>query len=495
MSPFLEVLAVLLVGLVALGTVPVMASLLQFLLVGWHRHRDHYDRCADHTPRVAVVIPAWNEGKVIGASIDMLVGMDYPAACLRVLVVDDASTDDTPDVVRAKAAQYAGRVAHLRRARGGQGKAHTLNHGLRWVLADDWAEAVLVMDADVLFEPLTLRRMARHLADPRVGAVTAYIKEGSDPGNLVSRYVAFEYITAQAAARRAQNVMGVLACLAGGAQLHARASLEAIGGLIETSTLAEDTFTTFRTQLAGRRAVFDGNAVVWAEEPGTLAALWRQRLRWARGNLQLTASFRSLWFHPGGATRLSSPLFGLVWFSVVFMPVFMILAAIGLVGLYLLDPSWAWAALSGFWGINVATHCFVTFSSFGIDPGTARRAWFEGLTFPGLVSLGIMAFSLVPESRLPPGLVTPDPGSPLDGGDVAVLLMYAWAGLNMLPAWLLYRLDKAGAPSWVRNTLLLLVGYGPVLCTITLASYVSELRKAGLQWDKTEKLGKARILK
>ena len=104
------------------------------------------------------------------------------------------------------------------------------------------------------------------------------MKEGSQPGNLLTRFIAFEYITAQAAARRAQNVMGMLACMAGGAQLHGRKNLIAIGGAIDTSTLAEDTYTTFKTQLAGHRVVFDGNAVVWAEEPDSVAVLWKHMM-------------------------------------------------------------------------------------------------------------------------------------------------------------------------------------------------------------------------
>ena len=112
-------------------------------------------------------------------------------------------------------------------------------------------EALLIMDADVIYEPDSLRKMTRHLADPKVGAVTAYIKEGSRPGNYLTRFIGYEYITAQAAARRSQNVLGAIACLAGGAQLHSRANLLAVGGRIDTSSLAEDTFTTFKTQLAG----------------------------------------------------------------------------------------------------------------------------------------------------------------------------------------------------------------------------------------------------
>ena len=99
--------------------------------------------------------------------------------------------------------------------------------------------------------------------------------------------------------------MGGLPCMAGGAQLHSRENLLAIGGAIDTSTLAEDTYTTIKTQLAGRRALFDANAVVWAEEPDSVVALWKQRVRWGRGNLQITTAFRHLWFRPD-RTRCSA---------------------------------------------------------------------------------------------------------------------------------------------------------------------------------------------
>lgn len=261
----IDTLITVCLGFVLLGMVPTLATFAQFLLVGLHGRWNHYPKCADHTPRVAFILPAWNEADVLGASIDSLMGIDYPAGAWRLYIVDDASTDNTPEVMRGKMAQYPGSVFHLRREKGGQGKAHTLNHGIHEILADDWAEAIMIMDADVLFERTTLRRMARHFADPEVGGVTAYVKEGSEPASLLSRFIAFEYVTAQAAARRAQNVAGGIPCMAGGAQLHSRENLLAIGGRIDTSTLAEDTYTTIKTQICGRRALFDPNAIVWAE--------------------------------------------------------------------------------------------------------------------------------------------------------------------------------------------------------------------------------------
>ena len=124
--------------------------------------------------------------------------------------------------------------------------------GCATIRAEGWYEAVLIIDADVIFTARSLRRMVRHLGDPdgrRRHRRTS--RRAAGPANFMNRFVSFEYVSAQAGARRAQNVLGAQACLAGGAQLLRRESLEAIGGEIDTSSLAEDTFTTFNVQLAG----------------------------------------------------------------------------------------------------------------------------------------------------------------------------------------------------------------------------------------------------
>jgi cellulose synthase/poly-beta-1,6-N-acetylglucosamine synthase-like glycosyltransferase len=487
-----EILIGLCLLCVLLGMLPTLTTFAQFLAVGLHGVRNHYAKCRDVTPRVAFLLPAWNEADVLGSSIDSLMSMDYPAGKWRIYVVDDASTDHTPEVMRAKMAEYPGAVFHLRREKGGQGKAHTLNHGIREILAEDWAEGVMIMDADVLFEPTTLRRMARHFADPEVGGVTAYVKEGSQPPSLLSRFIAFEYITAQAAARRAQNVMGGLPCMAGGAQLHSRENLLAIGGAIDTSTLAEDTYTTIKTQLAGRRALFDANAVVWAEEPDSVAALWKQRVRWGRGNLQITTAFRRLWFRPDRSALFGNIPFGLLWFSIAFMPIFMILGSAGLIGLFYAWPPWAPAAFTVLWGITFISYLFQTLFSFAIDPAAAKQSWFEGIAFPGLLSLGVMLLAVFGLDLFGGSAAWPRPGS-WTWRDGAVQAILGWSAISTFLAWVVYRLDVAGCPKALRNILLVLVGYGPLLCAISLASIVAQFRNADLKWDKTIKSGKARL--
>lgn len=482
-----------LVALVLAGAVPLLAASYQYLLVALHFRRTHYHEAAPYFPRTAILIPAWNEAAVIGASIDRLVQLEYPPDALRIYVVDDASTDDTPDVIRAKAAEYPGQVVHLRRDKGGEGKARTLNHGLRIILSDDWMQALLIMDADVIYEPASLRSMTRHLADPRVGAVTAYIKEGSRPGNYLTRFIGFEYITAQAAARRSQNVLGAVACLAGGAQLHSRANLTAIGGQIDTSSLAEDTFTTFSTQLTGHRVVFEPHAVVWAEEPGSIVGLWRQRLRWARGNVQVTKQFGRLWCRPSPAHRLGSFSFALFWFCLFLLPVLMTLASASLIILYFSAFAVAWTVFHALWIINALTFVFITAFVLMVDPGTGRHTWLEGILFPGAVSLAIIIAACFPRLlRMICYDALPELGIVLTVAERRglVLFAYAWLALSMLVAYLGKTVEPRRFGRLLAPVFIYLGGYGPLLCACTFAAYVKELRGAEMKWDKTEKTGK-----
>ena len=483
----------LLVALVLLGALPLLVASYQFLLVAVHFRRLHYARCAPYLPRVAVVIPAWNEAAVIGTSVNRLMRLDYPRDALRIVVVDDASTDATPEVAAAKAAAYPGNVVHLRRERGGEGKAATLNHGLAQVLADDWAQAILIIDADVIYEPASLRWMTRHLADPEVGSVTAYIKEGSRPGNYLTRFIGYEYIVASAAARRGQEVLGAIACLAGGAQLHSRENLEALGGQVDTGTLAEDTVTTFQTQLGGRRAIFEPNAVVWAEEPGAIGALWRQRLRWARGNLQVTRRFASVWFRPQPGSRLGSISFGLMWFCLLLLPAFMVCASASLVTLFFIDSHLAWVAFHVLWLVNVVTYVFITSFALLIDPQMARRTWKEALLFPGAVNVLILLAAILPGplSLLAHTLLSAA-GVPVTAGLIQAveLFTYVWLAGCMGVAYL-GKVAETRRLGWLTGPLFVYIGgYGPLLCAVTAAAYLKELRHAEANWEKTEKTGK-----
>lgn len=476
------------------GFIPVIAAAATFFVIPFHAWINHYKKAAPYLPRVAIIVPAWNEGAVIGASIDRLMKLDYPKEALRIYVVDDASTDDTPDVVRSREAQFPGNVFLLRRDQGGQGKAHTLNHGISRVLEEEWMEALLVMDADVIYLPDSLRRMTRHLADPEVGAVSAYIREGSSVGrNYLTKFIGVEYVLSQPAARRAQNVLGAQACLAGGAQLHTRENIVAIGGRIDTSSLAEDTITTFETQLQGRKVVFEPHAHVLAEEPSRVDALWKQRLRWARGNVTVTARYSKVWFRPSKVHHLGAWTFGIVWFSLWLLPLIMVLSAIGLAGLLFLQFPFATGVFRALWISAALAYLFVLILGAQTDSRTSIRALGHVILFPGIINMLVMVTALFPTLMLVwlPGAF----GATLSTSTVFVLtlLIYIWIPFSMLVAWLARVVEKRKGLRWLAPVFIYLAGYGSLLCAITLDSYFKELAGAEARWDKTEKIGRVAV--
>lgn len=486
-------LIIFLAFLVLLGTVPVFVLFFQTLLIGVHGIKNHYVQCKEYTPKVAIIIPVWNEEDVIGSSIESLMQLDYPAEQFRIYAVDDVSNDRTPEVIEKKRKKYPEHVINIRRTEKIDfGKAAVINHGLKYILQESWAEAIMIMDADVQFEAATLQRMTRHLADPTVQAVTAYIREGQTNGNLIADFIGFEYIIAQAGARRAQNVLGTMACLAGGAQLHTLKNIIELGGRIDTSTLAEDTFTTLSTQLNGHRVVFDGNAIALAEEPDCVHDLWKQRYRWAEGNVQITRRFKNIWFHRNAPEGLGGIFFGLIWFSTLMMPLCMVFTSIGLNALYLIDFRLSWFFFRAFASVSLVSCLFTSIFSIFIDSKTAKRTWLAGLLFPGLISIAHMFISILPhQAQCLIDYCLKDFSFRVDSG-YFLIWVNTWISLCMFMAWVTYRLDRLSVSKTLTNILLLLVGYGPLLCAITFSAYSSVVMKRPMKWNKTIKTGKVK---
>jgi len=285
-------------------------------------------------PLVSVLIPCFNEEKVIVESVRRILASDWPK--LEVLVLDDGSADGTSRVV---AEAFAGdpRV-RLRRFENG-GKARALNRGL----TEARGEVVVALDADTLFPPDTVPRLVRWFADPQVGAVAGAAVVGNR-GNLITRWQALEYVTAQNLERRALAALGAVTVVPGAVGAWRRAALEELGGY-PSDTLAEDQDLTIAVQRAGWRVEFDPDARAYTEAPETVAGLLKQRFRWSFGTLQC------LWKHRAALFNPARPVLGFValpqiWLFQIFLTALAPLVDLAIVwsavwGLY----SWAFHPL------------------------------------------------------------------------------------------------------------------------------------------------------
>ncbi|MDE2564076.1 MAG: glycosyltransferase [Sphingomonadales bacterium] len=237
-------------------------------------------------PLVTVIIPAYNEEKVIEASVRRILDSDWSR--LEVIVADDGSRDRTSEIVTTAFGNEP-RVRLMTMVNGG--KASALNRAL----AVAGGEIVVALDADTQFERETIRKLVRWFSDERIGAVAGNARVGNRV-NIVTRWQAVEYVTAQNIERRALGPLDAIMVVPGAVGAWRRAALEEVGGYPE-DTLAEDQDLTIAVQRKGWKVAYDQDAVAWTEAPETLRALSKQRFRWAYGTLQC------LWKHRGVLAR------------------------------------------------------------------------------------------------------------------------------------------------------------------------------------------------
>jgi len=247
------------------------------------------------TPSVSVVVPAFNEERVIARTIESLLLSDYPD--FEILVIDDGSTDRTSEIVR-EAFGAEPRVRLLREIN--QGKAAAINAGLRCARG----EIVITLDADTILTRATISRLVRRLDDPRVGAVAGNAKVGNRI-NLVSRWQALEYVTSQNLDRRALALLNGITVVPGAVGAWRRSALDANGGF-SSDTLAEDQDLTIQLRRRGHRIEYADDAIAWTEAPDTLRGLAQQRFRWSYGTLQC------MWKHRGALLRPRYGALGLI---------------------------------------------------------------------------------------------------------------------------------------------------------------------------------------
>lgn len=233
-------------------------------------------------PLVTVIIPAYNEERVIESSIHRILASDY--GTMEVIVADDGSKDRTSELVEAAFGNDP-RVRLMTMSNGG--KASALNRAL----AVATGEIIVALDADTQFEPRTIARLVRWFENEKVGAVAGNAKVGNRV-NLVTRWQAVEYVTAQNIERRALTRFAAIMVVPGAVGAWRRSALTEVGGYPE-DTLAEDQDLTIAIQRHGWKVCYDEQAVAWTEAPETLGALGKQRFRWAFGTLQC------LWKHRG----------------------------------------------------------------------------------------------------------------------------------------------------------------------------------------------------
>ena len=337
----------------------VLRALVVILLAA--RFRRTAPAVTGFAPAISVLIAAYNEEKVIAATLRAVLANDHPGP-LEVLVVDDGSRDETAAEVE-KIAQSDPRVRLVRQRN--RGKADALRRGLSLVQH----ELVVFLDADTHLQKDTLRLLVRPLSDEQVVAVSGHAKVGN-LRSFIARCQALEYTCGFNLDRRAYDRWNCITVVPGAISALRRSAIARAGGL-SLDTLAEDTDLTLTLHKGKNRIVYTPDAIAWTEAPETVRTLARQRFRWAYGTLQC------LWKHREKVFNWRYRALG--WFSLPSVWFFQILliALTPVVDLVLLAslPLGAWRAILPFVIIFLAVDVILATLACILERESIWHAW------------------------------------------------------------------------------------------------------------------------
>lgn len=349
-------LPILVFGLVKLLILPLAVW---FEVRASRRRRRGVPTLLDEWPSVSIIVPAYNEARVIEDCVRSIQLTRYDR--YDVILVDDGSTDNTAGLMQRLAAADP-RITVLTQANAGKGAA--LNLGIRNATGD----VLMFADADGIFSARTVLRMLRGFEDKRTGAVCGDDR-AVNLNRVQTRVPAFTSHIEIGMVRRALALIGGLPVVSGHIGAFRRAVIEDIGPLRE-DMVGEDLELTWRVHKAGYRVVFAPRALVYAESPLTIGALWRHRVRRARGLLQTMGAHTGMIGNPRHGRFGTYLLFTAV--TMVVFPVAQLLALPYLAFLLALGRSPLEAEVWGFLGW---TGLFVTvvLSVFALGMNRARN--------------------------------------------------------------------------------------------------------------------------
>ncbi len=246
-----------------------------------------------YTPFVSIIVPVYNEGKVLRASIDSLLKLDYPN--YEIIIVNDGSTDNTAEVGESLVGLHKGKtswvkVSLINKPNGGKSKA--LNAGIQY----SEAEFVLCMDGDSALSPHTLKMGMRHFIDPEVGAVAGNVKV-TNRGKPILDLQALEYIEGLNMARAAQGFVKMVNIIPGPIGIFRKRALHD-AGYYSSDTFAEDADLTLKILAKGWKIEYEPEAQAWTEAPANIFQLLKQRYRWTRGILQAIRKHKKFLINP-----------------------------------------------------------------------------------------------------------------------------------------------------------------------------------------------------
>ncbi|WP_270940948.1 glycosyltransferase [Romboutsia lituseburensis] len=248
------------------------------------------DEKLESYPFVSILVPAHNEGKVIGKTVESLLLLDYPIDKMELIVINDNSSDDSKDIlqsIKARYPKYNFTIINTDNITGGKGKSNALNIGYQVAKG----EFIAIYDADNTPEKTALRYLIQTIVrDDSLGAVIGKFRTRNKYKNILTKFINIETLSFQWIAQAGRRQLLGLCTIPGTNFVLRRKTIESLGGW-DTKAIAEDTEISFRIYKMGQKITYVPQSVTWEQEPETINVWIKQRTRWVKGNIYVLVKY------------------------------------------------------------------------------------------------------------------------------------------------------------------------------------------------------------
>jgi cellulose synthase/poly-beta-1,6-N-acetylglucosamine synthase-like glycosyltransferase len=330
------------------------------------KHRENLQPDVRHYPKVSIIIPAYNEEKVIKKTIEALIETHYPRK--EIIFVDDGSTDNTLDVAK----QYKDEIIVLHKSNGG--KASALNYGLVYAKG----EIIVIVDADTITGRNSLKEIVKGFeVDEHVAAVAGNIKVRNRV-NWLTKCQALEYLVGIQIIRRAFDRFGSILIIPGALGAFRKTCVSGTGAYGK-ETLVEDFDQTIKLLKAGLITQGSVKAVAYTEAPTAFSDFAKQRKRWYRGNIQVFKKHSDALTNPrfGYLQKLSLPF---LFMSIIITPIVGFTALGSIVVGIINGDGWRVLEIAGFFTV---VHYLMTALAIRIDDEDPKLLLYAGFLLFG----------------------------------------------------------------------------------------------------------------
>ncbi len=252
------------------------------------KEKKEVDKLNFDFPTCTILIPAHNEEKVIGNTIEAMLNLKYPKDKLKIMVINDGSKDATKEIIENFSKQDSRVVLYdVPKGQGGKGKSRALNLGVKQVDS----EVIAIYDADNTPDSMALHYLVASLiSNKELGAVIGKFRTVNKNRNLLTRFINIETLSFQSMLQAGRWQLHKIATLPGTNFVMWNWLIKELDGWDEEA-LTEDSELSIRIYELGYMIKFLPYAITYEQEPETWKVWIKQRVRWVRGNNYVISKF------------------------------------------------------------------------------------------------------------------------------------------------------------------------------------------------------------